>query len=365
MSDEKVSGTVKWFSNRKGFGFITPDGATPAPDGSGSDPSEDVFVHQSSILSEGYRTLDDGWRVEFVIGIDENGRPKAETVTGPGGAPCSGPSSRRTGRRRGTPRDDDVDPLDGEESPESEEKDPADEGSPPPAEEGRRRAGRANGRQRGRGRKPAPYADGGEEVLDGGDPAAAGGRPPVYDISPTPRSDRRGRGRGGRRGEAREPVAPPVFWHAALAPAVAGTLGSRNVRLSTGTVDVFLDGTACVKLGTGGYASAATASGTVAEGTFECGPDGEASFNWESIIHFDGKGWVSAEGGLDLPVAFSLMGDNVAAVPHGHDRTALMGDGPTDPRDALEMHGFKMRRIVLIPRPRRGGGPQGGGSDVN
>ena len=45
----KVQGTVKWFSNKKGFGFITP--------GEGSPTSEDIFVHQSSILSEGYRTL--------------------------------------------------------------------------------------------------------------------------------------------------------------------------------------------------------------------------------------------------------------------------------------------------------------------
>jgi len=45
--------------------------------------------------------------------------------------------------------------------------------------------------------------------------------------------------------------------------------------------------------------------------------------------------------------------ENIGAVPQGHDRVALMGDGPTDPRGDLESNGFKMRRIVLTPRVRR------------
>ena len=51
MSSDKpiVKGTVKWFSNKKGYGFVTP--------AEGSPTDEDVFVHQSSITSEGYRTL--------------------------------------------------------------------------------------------------------------------------------------------------------------------------------------------------------------------------------------------------------------------------------------------------------------------
>jgi CspA family cold shock protein len=52
MSD-RISGTVKWFNNAKGFGFIShTDG-------------RDVFVHFRSIRGEGYRTLDEGQRVEF------------------------------------------------------------------------------------------------------------------------------------------------------------------------------------------------------------------------------------------------------------------------------------------------------------
>ena len=49
-----AEGTVKWFSNEKGYGFITPD-----------DGSKDLFVHFSSIGGDGYRSLNDGARVSY------------------------------------------------------------------------------------------------------------------------------------------------------------------------------------------------------------------------------------------------------------------------------------------------------------
>ncbi|HPF72946.1 MAG: cold-shock protein [Rhodanobacteraceae bacterium] len=60
-------GTVKWFNDAKGFGFIAPE-----------DGSDDVFVHFSAINSQGFRTLQEGQRVSF------------EIVQGPKGAQAAG-----------------------------------------------------------------------------------------------------------------------------------------------------------------------------------------------------------------------------------------------------------------------------------
>ena len=60
-------GTVKWFKNEKGFGFIAQDGGP------------DVFVHYSSIQSNGFKTLAEGDRVEFEVISGEKG-PKAQNV---------------------------------------------------------------------------------------------------------------------------------------------------------------------------------------------------------------------------------------------------------------------------------------------
>jgi CspA family cold shock protein len=49
-----ATGTVKWFSSDKGFGFITPD-----------DQSSDLFVHHSSIAGDGYKSLDEGAKVSY------------------------------------------------------------------------------------------------------------------------------------------------------------------------------------------------------------------------------------------------------------------------------------------------------------
>ena len=52
---ERITGTVKWFNANKGYGFIEQEGG------------EDVFVHYSALQSEGYRSLDEGQRVEFSL----------------------------------------------------------------------------------------------------------------------------------------------------------------------------------------------------------------------------------------------------------------------------------------------------------
>lgn len=64
------TGVVKWFNEKKGFGFIVPDTG-----------GEDLFVHQSNIVSEGFRTLMEGQKVEFEVGQGKKG-PEATNVKG-------------------------------------------------------------------------------------------------------------------------------------------------------------------------------------------------------------------------------------------------------------------------------------------
>ena len=63
-----ATGTVKWFSDDKGFGFITPD-----------DQSNDLFVHHSAIVGDGYRSLREGAKVSFDAESSDKG-PKAANV---------------------------------------------------------------------------------------------------------------------------------------------------------------------------------------------------------------------------------------------------------------------------------------------
>ena len=56
------TGTVKWFDAGKGYGFITPE-----------DGSKDLFVHHSEIQTDGYATLNDGQKVQYVVGQGQNG----------------------------------------------------------------------------------------------------------------------------------------------------------------------------------------------------------------------------------------------------------------------------------------------------
>lgn len=64
---EKVTGTVKWFNSSKGFGFISREGG------------DDVFVHFQAIVSDGYRSLQEGQKVEFIVTQGQKG-PQAQEV---------------------------------------------------------------------------------------------------------------------------------------------------------------------------------------------------------------------------------------------------------------------------------------------
>lgn len=66
----KIKGTIKWFNESKGFGFITPD-----------EDSKDVFVHFSAIQDEGFKTLAEGQRVEFEIQDGQKGPSAANVIS--------------------------------------------------------------------------------------------------------------------------------------------------------------------------------------------------------------------------------------------------------------------------------------------
>jgi CspA family cold shock protein len=65
---ERITGTVKWFDASRGYGFVTRDGGT------------DVFVHQSAIQAEGYRSLAEGQRVEFEVEQGPKGAKASNVV---------------------------------------------------------------------------------------------------------------------------------------------------------------------------------------------------------------------------------------------------------------------------------------------
>lgn len=61
-----MRGNVKWFSNQKGYGFITPDNG-----------GKDVFVHHSAVQGDGYKTLDENQKVEFEVVDGPKGKQAA------------------------------------------------------------------------------------------------------------------------------------------------------------------------------------------------------------------------------------------------------------------------------------------------
>ena len=63
-----ATGTVKWFSDDKGFGFVTPD-----------EPGKDLFVHHSGIAGDGFRSLSEGTKVAYDAESDTKG-PRAVNV---------------------------------------------------------------------------------------------------------------------------------------------------------------------------------------------------------------------------------------------------------------------------------------------
>ena len=69
MEGQKMKGTVRWFSNQRGYGFIAPE-----------DGSRDIFAHFSNIQMKGYKTLKEGMVVEYELGHIEGKGPNALNI---------------------------------------------------------------------------------------------------------------------------------------------------------------------------------------------------------------------------------------------------------------------------------------------
>lgn len=174
-------------------------------------------------------------------------------MTAPGGGPCTGPRPRRERK----PREDGED---------HEEEANGDNGKSAP-----RRSNKPNGTT----------------------------RPPITNRDSAPRDSNRDNG---------APRVKKPQWHDVLEESVKASLEAKSVRTATGTVDVAM-GDARIKLGTGGYASLAHASGLLAEGTFTCDEQGLVNLEWQRALEAGADGsWSSTpvESNLVLVKTFNL-----------------------------------------------------------
>lgn len=279
----KITGTVKWFSNKKGFGFITPTSA--------NSPTEDaIFVHQTSIFSDGdYRTLTEGTEVEFDVETEPSGKLKAMNVTSPGGQSIKAP-------------------------------------------------------KRDRKRLPRKPNNGGNAVENG--------NVNENSAAPTAAASKEKNGRAakpiGSSSAPRTPRVPP--FHDVLTEDVKASIAAKGVDLGRKmTIDIALGG-ARIKLGQGGYAGLADARGMVGEGTYVCDEAGFVSFAWERCLLYSDGQWKSASIDSLLP-SFSLPKDPIMAVGPEESAATLWGADKSDPKEALAEHGFKMKNIVLTRPP--------------
>jgi len=356
----RTTGTVKWFSNRKCFGFLT----------SHTEGEEDVFVHQSSIHSEGFRTLKEGMVVEYTVGKDDSGRPKAEHITAVGGGYITLPPRRSSAGAGASHIKDEG----------GDEAEPEADGA---IQEGAATATEKSGRSRRGGRQSSktPASTVAPDMTDGlVEPTGPeeeeegennkNGRKSDKNMPARPPRGARQSGRGTRtanvvnetEGTNFKKDAAAAYWHSALSDSVKQTLiNEKNIPLKMSSLDLALDKTARIKLGNEGYATCVHIDGVIAEGKFTLvnAEDGSVIFTWDRCIVLndgdDGKVWVAEENLNNLPSKvpreLSLKAENIFAVHVGDEVAKVWKDDDTvpDARKVLEDNGFAMRRVFWVP----------------
>eukprot|EP00522_Entomoneis_paludosa_P001245 CAMPEP_0172472848 /NCGR_PEP_ID=MMETSP1065-20121228/68555_1 /TAXON_ID=265537 /ORGANISM="Amphiprora paludosa, Strain CCMP125" /LENGTH=388 /DNA_ID=CAMNT_0013231015 /DNA_START=44 /DNA_END=1210 /DNA_ORIENTATION=+ len=358
-------GTVKWFSNKKGFGFI-------APTSDNTPTSEEIFVHQTGIVTDGqFRTLQENGEVKFdVEKEEETGKLKAVNVTNVDGTPIVPPP--RQPRR----------PRNKAEEGGDETTAPTQEDGEAPKTSSRRNKGKSSRNNNNKTsddtkstprdppfhaklspRRPRNKAEeGGEETT------------PVEEDGEAPKNSSRrnnNKGKSSRNNNNKTsddtkstPRDPP--FHAKLSEELKGQIESQTGLALTPhktTVDVALDDHTRIKLGQGGYAGICLASpAMIGEGHYECTELGVVRFSWARSIKFleETQEWTVADA-ADLLNTFSLMDDSVGPVQADETAAKLWGGEKPDPKEAFEANGFQMRRVVLTRPPNNRYGRGGGG----
>eukprot|EP00934_Nitzschia_sp_Nitz4_P007939 Nitzschia sp. Nitz4//scaffold23_size168460//103106//104477//NITZ4_002228-RA/size168460-snap-gene-0.108-mRNA-1//1//CDS//3329543662//7929//frame0 len=317
---EKVKGQVKWFNNRKGFGFVSP-----------ATGGDDLFLHHSKIVSEAeYKTLKDGLEVEFEIGTDENGKRFADKVTLADGSAVPAAPPRPSPKAK-------------KQKPEEGAKDAAEEAAEP--------AAKTNNKKKGKGKKQGDAKPANDQAAPEAEEAK-----------------KKGRARNQKKNNNRPPK-----WHEELDASVLKSMEDRSIRIDAGRVFVSL-GDARLKVGTGGFITVAHSSAVVAEGSYTCDKEGAIAITWTHVLKLDGDAWKlstpEAEAAV-LPTSLSLKDDAVTATPDSETPETLWGAGKPDPKDAFEPNGFQMRKVAFTAaanparrpwgqRNRKGGKKEGG-----
>lgn len=341
MSEEKIKGKVKWYSIRKGFGFITPS-SDNAP------TKEDIFFHQTSIVSDvKNKFLEADYEVEFEVYTDEEGKYKSKNVTKPGGGACDIPE-RKNNRRRGKGGKTSADATGEAEADGEKEEKKEDNGE-------KKEAGKKNGQNknnnkgRGRNNKGKDADATAEKEGESGDdtkPAAGGAKKPRKRFDDD------------------------------ITAEVKNKMKEKKLDMRQTSLLLVMDKSR-LKFGPDGYAALCHADGILAEGSFACDAEGKVTLTWKNMLKFIDGDWkpedpiANTSSGV-LVGSFSWTDDNIEGLKKIETPESVWGDDKTDPADALQRNNFQMRKNFLSKapanprnrrRPRNRGGKKGGANN--